>query len=358
MKAINDIVTCLLIFVNVLGSILIYFLMLHMNGENNFGNYSSPRKLALNNHIHSNLRGTQINLIKLDMDIKNKISKTNNKLFMNSYYQKKLRKLETPFEHSMIIYLCYISFFSSLILIFSYCSKENCSADYRDIGDCGIFGRVNCLGGGGCCIGGDLASCCLGLICIIVIITLILIFVFIISIIFLILFFAVKFLGRKVSRYIGIIGELILNLAILVFILYYIFNNKNDYHKDSIIICVISSTLVLSNFLVVLFSNLSLCEKKADNANEDIKNPLNSSQQPITINPNVTNNSTIISSPIDTNQKDNNENIPIKIKDDPIKSQEGVDDAPPSVQQYPQPQPVNEPPSEQDIISSEIPKEQ
>ena len=210
MKAINDIVTCLLIFVNVLGSIVIYFLMLHMNDENNFGSNSLPRKLALNNHIHSNLRGTQINLIKLDMDIRNKISKTNNKLFTNSYYQKKLRKLETPFEHSMIIYLCYISFFSSLILIFSYCSKENCSADYRDIGDCGICGRVSCLGGGGgCCIGGDLASCCLGLICIIVL-TLILIFVFIISIIFFILFFVVKFFGRKVSRYIGIIEELFL----------------------------------------------------------------------------------------------------------------------------------------------------
>ena len=128
---------------------------------------------------------------------------------------------------------------------------------------------------------------------------------------------------------------------------------------------------MLSNFLVVLFSNLSLCEKKTDNANEDIKNPLNSSQEPITINPNVTNNSTIISSPIDKNQKDNNENMSIhqliskvenesdsKIKDDLIKGQEGVDDAPPSVQKYPQPQPVNEPPSEQDIISSEIPKEQ
>ena len=128
---------------------------------------------------------------------------------------------------------------------------------------------------------------------------------------------------------------------------------------------------MLSNFLVVLFSNLNLCEKTADNAHEDIKIPLNSSQEPITVNPNVTNNSTIISSPIDTNQKDNNENIPIhrliskvpnesdsKTKDDLIKGQEGVDDAPPSVQQYPQPQPVNEPPSEEDIISSEIPKEQ
>ena len=132
---------------------------------------------------------------------------------------------------------------------------------------------------------------------------------------------------------------------------------------------------MLSNFLGILLSYKNCCNN-ANHNNEEAKDPLTSNQEPTTnpdVNTDIINNSNIPPSPIDTNLKESNVNEPIyqpvnyisnvfdesdsKPKDDFIKSQEGID-APPSVQVYPQPQSVIDLPSEQDINSSEIPKEQ
>ena len=193
------------------------------------------------------------------------------------------------------------------------------------------------------------------------------------------MYFIVKECYKSTARHIGIIGDLMLNLAIVVLISLNIFINNNINNENnflcSIIICIISSLLVLSNFLGILFSYNNCCDNKSHN-DDEIKKLLTSNHEPNTnpdVNTYIINNSNIPPSPIDTNLKDNNVNEPIyqpvnytsnvldesdsKPKDDFIKSQEGID-APPSVQVYPQPQSVIDLPSEQDIISSEIPKEQ
>ena len=165
MKTIGNTVTYLLSFANVLGSIVIFLLTLYMNNILFHQSNSSPRKLASINHTRSNLRGAQLKLTTIKTDIRNQIPKINNKLFKNEEPPKKLRKLETSFECSIIGVLSAFTFFYSFILVFSFCSKDDRTKSGGTVGGEVIIGGG--LGGvalfnstsnnEGCCCG-----CCRG----------------------------------------------------------------------------------------------------------------------------------------------------------------------------------------------------
>ena len=219
--------------------------------------------------------------------------------------------------------------------------------------DCGNCGNCNCSGNGGNGEG-------------IAIVFLLLLVIIVAVLIFIVMYYCVKGCGRHIARYTGIIGELIIYLCITITISIFLFTNGYNLSYNPIIICVISSVLVLFNFLGVLIPNLNCSQ---NNENGEINKPLASNQEnqePIVINSNTMNNTTI--SPIDISQKSNDylngpndlptNNVPneptYKPIDDLNRIQEGVYEAPPSVQEYPQPQSTIDLPSEQDIISNEI----
>lgn len=288
MKKISNLITVLLSIVNILGSIIIMFLILRATKLLFiFRSNLSTRKLALT---------------------KNKMHKINNKLYMNEYEYppKKLRKLVMSTERPIIAVFSLISFFFSFVLIFSFCYKDNKFSN-----------------------------------------------------------------GRNKARYVGIIGEIILNFIIVVSSSIFIYNNNynienlnygKQYLFDSVLICIISCLLVIFNFLGVLLPNLNKTNTHTEN--EEFKKPLTANIEPTTLDPDIE------LSPIDKTPKENKigynyqpidytPNEPAyKPTDDLNKSQDNVYDAPPSIQGYPRPEFENELPSKQDIFSNEITKEQ
>ena len=399
MKRIGDTVAGLLAFANCCGALGILLLMLKTKS---FSSSSSSRRLALIGLPHSNLRGTKF--IKLKTDIMNQMSKINSTLFTKEKfeenyenYPKKLRKLDSHSELSIIPVLSIFGFLWSFILMFSFCAPDGYNEDYEkndrdnqvkyynssepksDTATGGVVagaviyqntgpnhrhnhnngngnnncGNCNCSGSGG--DGSGLAVVLLIFLAIIVAV-----------LIFIAMYYSVKGCGKHIARYTGIIGELIIYFCITISISIFLFTNGYNLSYNPIIICVISSVLVLINFLGVLIPNLNCCQ---NNENGEINKPLASdqeNQEPIVINSNIMNNTTISS--IDISQKSNDNlnepndlptnNVPneptYKPIDDLNRIQEGVYEAPPSVQEYPQPQSTIDLPSEQDIISNEI----
>ena len=401
MKRIGDIGAGLLAFANCCGALGILLLMY---SNKSFRSSSSSRRLALIGLPHSNLRGTKF--IKLKTDIMNQMSKINSTLFTKEKfeekyenYPKKLRKLDSGLELNIIPFLSIIGFLWSFILMFSFCApnldgynddyekndrdnqaiyynssepKSDTAVDGAVAGaviyqntrprhrhnpsngngnnDCGNF---NCSGSGG--NGGGLA-----------VVLLFFFVVVIVVLIFIVMYYSVKGCGKHISRYTGIIGELIIYLCITITISIFLFTNGYNHSVNPIIICVISSVLVLFNFLGVLIPNLNCSQ---NNEKGEINKPLalnEENQEPIIINSDTMKNTTLF--PIDISQKSNDNliglndlptnNVPneptYKPIDDLNRIQEGVYEAPPSIQEYPQPQSTIDLPSEQDIISNEI----
>ena len=384
MKYISGPVTGLLTFVNLLGSIGILCLIFNINSShNNYYYYQSSQRLLTSINLpRSNLRGTQLKLNKIKTDIKNQMPQVNVTLFTKEKFQevyedspKKLRKLEASVESQISGILTLLSFLFILILLFSFCTKDkNNSAvaggeivvgggatgaavyhSRHRTNDCDNCGDCNCTGGDCNCSGGDGDGA--GILVILLVILLAVL-------IFIILFFAVKGCGKRIARYIAIIGELVINIAILILISIFLIFHSNAGSEDfqyATIICIISSVLALINFLVVLLPNVC-CKNNEYNENYEIKKPLASNQEQTTVNPDFNNPS--IPSPVDITQKEGNSNEPIYLPinyapNDSIPkpvdnfniNQGYNDNAPPSVQAYPQPQSVVELPSEEEINS-------
>ena len=130
MKKIGDTVAGLLAFANCCGAIGIFILIHTMKSSRSS---SSSRRLALIGLPHSNLRGTKFT--KLKTDIMNQMSKINSTLltkekFEENYenYPKKLRKLDSHSELSIIPVLSIFGFLWSFILMFSFCAPDG----YKD----------------------------------------------------------------------------------------------------------------------------------------------------------------------------------------------------------------------------------
>jgi hypothetical protein len=326
-------------------------------------------------------------LKKIKTDIKNQMPQVNATLFTKEKFKevyedspKKLRKLEVSMESQISIMLSFFSFPFILILLFSFCTKDKDSSaaaggeiavgggaagaavyhrrhrinNYDNCGECDCGEgdcNCNCNSGGG---NGDGAG-----------ILVLLLIILVAVLIFIILFFAVKGCGKKIARYIGIIGELVINLVILIMFSIFLINHSNvgsyDF-KYAIIICIISSVLTMLNFLAVLLPNVNCCKK--NEYNDEFKKPFASNEEQTPANSDFNNNPTIPSSPVDITPKENNSNEPIylpinyapnglipKPVDDYNINQEYSDNAPPSVQAYPQPQSIVELPSEEEINS-------
>lgn len=257
MKYIKNSITCLILFINLIGIGVVFYFSI----END-----SKRKLSeISQKNYYNLRGTILNTKKsLNLKQGNQINKYMNDAQLNKSKirnNKTLRKLSYNFDYNFIIIANIVPSYFCFLLMISFCldskyeksytlkggsssssssSSNNNNSSKSSGGDCG---NCNCNGGGE-------GLGVLALICLLIIIFIAITYVL------------TSLIGKLASRYVSLISIIVSELVICIYCLV-----LNSYKEIIIyIIAGISGLLIISNFLVVLLPNL-IC-----NQNEDIPN--------------------------------------------------------------------------------------
>lgn len=277
MAKIRSCLALFLTYINILGTMALLGLLCGCLTDMRNDGYI--RKLSQKEKLNPNLRGTKLKFNEIKEKI-NEITKKKknyipqdfneeefvlpNKQILNISSNKEIRKLynyEDDFSDDEIIYALIadsIGIFFTFVLMFSFCLEKNECCDRNsqdDLGWCCLYCCLCCDCDCNCkcdncdCKGGNGNDSAAGLLLLLIVL-----------LIFVGIYYAIKAMGKHLSRYVSVVAEFLVDISIMILISMFDDHDTGECKDKFSLIYTVCGILACCNFLSLLIPNLSCGE--------------------------------------------------------------------------------------------------